>query len=230
MANELEAARKRLNSSIFDLKNAIEDAANSTAAEWLGLSGTIRSLGQHLVAEVISLSNDLRKLALVVHYAEDVRLQADSWSGVKQRASELKAKLSDHETGIRAYNHFEGSAGRAYREAVGMQVGAVKGMADGAQQVSGMLNTVASALDTACNSAAAATTAAGVAVAGVIWGAAPASIVGALNGAITTVRGASRFIQQAEVGLVTVSNTQSGQAKALTALLDAQGSWPKPGI
>jgi hypothetical protein len=175
---------------------------------------------------VTSLTNDVRKLVLVVHHAEDLRVHAGTWSGINQQVTELNGKLSDHDTGIRAHNRFEGLAGVAYREAVGKQIGAVKGMADGAQQVAGMLNTVASALDTACNSAAAATTAAGVAVAGVIWGAAPASIVGALNGAITTVGGASRFIQQTENALVTVSNTQSNQAKALKAFLDAQG--PKP--
>jgi hypothetical protein len=226
MANELEEARKKLDGGISDLKNTIDDAANSSLAEWLGLSETIRSLGGHLVDQVMSLTGDLRKLVLVVHHAEDLRVHAGTWGGIHQQVRELNGKLSDHHTGIRAHNRFEGLAGLAYREAVEQQIGAVKGMGDGAQQVSGMLNIVASALDTACNSAAAAATAAGVAVSGVIWGAAPASIVGALNGAIATVGGASRFIQQTENALVTVSNTQSDQAKTLQAFLDAQG--PKP--
>ena len=226
MANELEEAWKKLDSSISELKNAIDDAAISSLAEWLGLSETIRSLGGHLVDQVSRLTSDLRKLVLVVHHAEYLRVHAGTWAGINQQVSELNGKLSDHRTGIRAHNRFEGLAGLAYREAVGKQIGAVKGMADGAQQVSGMLNTVASALDTACNSAAAAATAAGVAVSGVIWGAAPASIVGALNGAIATVGGASRFIQQTENALVTVSNTKSDQAKTLQTFLDAQG--PKP--
>jgi hypothetical protein len=229
MANELEEAWKTLDSSIADLKNAVEDAANSALAEWLGLNGVIRSLGEYLVDQVTTLTSDMRKLVLVVHHAEELRLQAGIWDGINQQASELNGKLRDHDTGIRAHNRFEGSAGLAYREAVGKQIGAVNVMGDGAAQVSGMLNTVASALDSACNSAAAATTAAVAAVAGVIWGvASAASMVGAISAAIAAVGGASTFIRRIENALGAVSNTQSDQAKVLKASVDAQGPWPKP--
>ena len=224
MANELEEAWKTLESSVADLKNAIEAAANSALAESLGLSEMIRSLGGHLVDQVTRLTSDMRKLVLVVHHAEELRLQAGTWDGINQQASELNGKLRDHSTGIRAHNLFEGLAGLAYREAVGKQIGAVKVMGDGAAQVSGMLNTVASALDSACNSAAAATTAAVAAVAGVIWGvASAASMVGAISAAIAAVGGASTFIRQIENALGAVSNTQSHQAKALDAFLTRRG-------
>jgi phage-related protein len=231
MDNELEEAWKRLESSMSGLTNAIEDAANSSLAEWVGLSETIRSLGGQLVDLVTGFSNDVRKLVLVVHHAKDLRLQAGTWDRIHRQAGELNGRLTDHDAGIRAHNRFEGLAGLAYREAVGKQIDAVKGMGDGALKASGMLNTVASALDSACNSAAAATTAAVVAVTGVIWGvASAASIVGALSGAIAAVGRASTVTWQIENALAAVSSAQSDQAKALEASLDAQGPQPKSPI
>lgn len=119
VSNQLEDVWKKLEGRIPDLKQAIEDAADSTLAKRLGLDGTIRTLGNQLVTKVTRLCEDLKKLVEVTHHKDDIRLQSDSWNRVDSEAVGLHRDISDHDKGIRAQRYFEGFAGKSYTDAVG---------------------------------------------------------------------------------------------------------------